>query len=253
MIFYFSATGNSKYVSECIEKQTGEEIISIVDCLKNNKFDFEINENEKLGFVTPVYFWGLPDIVDEFLDKLCIKNYQKNYTFLVITYGTATGEVKHMVKERLYKNNILLDSCFSVQMADTWTPVFNLTNKDKIKKIETKAEIQIKNTCELISQNKVGDYSKRKINPFIADIIYKTYDKVRTTDNFSVDNSCIGCKLCEKKCPVNAIKIINNKPVWIKEKCTLCLGCLHRCPKFSIHYKEKTRNHGQYLNSNTKI
>ena len=50
-----------------------------------------------------------------------------------------------------------------------------------------------------------------------------------------------------------AIEVINNKPVWVKEKCTLCLGCIHRCPKFSIDYKEKTKAHGQYLNPNTKI
>lgn len=37
MIFYFSATGNSKYV--------GEKIISIVDCLKNNNFDFEVDKD----------------------------------------------------------------------------------------------------------------------------------------------------------------------------------------------------------------
>ena len=45
MIFYFSATGNSKYVAEKISGQTGEKIISIVDCLKNNNFDFEVDKD----------------------------------------------------------------------------------------------------------------------------------------------------------------------------------------------------------------
>ena len=45
MIFYFSATGNSKYVAEKIQGQTGEKIISIVDCLKNNNFDFEVDKD----------------------------------------------------------------------------------------------------------------------------------------------------------------------------------------------------------------
>ena len=253
MIFYFSATGNSKYVAEKISGQTGEKIISIVDCLKNNNFDFEVDKDEKVGFITPVYFWGVPDIISDFLDKLQLKNYEENYTFLVITYGTTTGQVKNMVKEKLYKNNILLNSCFSVKMVDTWTPVFDLTNKDKLKKIEAKSEIEIKNVCELIDKNNTGDYSKRKIPQFLVNKFYPTYEKSRTTDNFNVDDSCIGCKLCEKKCPVNAIKIIDDKPVWVKEKCTLCLGCIHRCPKFSIDYKEKTKAHGQYLNPNTKI
>ena len=33
---------------------------------------------------------------------------------------------------------------------------------------------------------------------------------------------------------------------WAKKKCTLCLGCVHRCPKNAIAYTEKTKGHGQY-------
>lgn len=253
MIFYFSATGNSKYVAERIAKETNEKIVSIVECLKDNKFNFEIDKSERIGFITPVYFWGLPTVMCDFLDKLQLKNYTQQYTFLVVTYGTTTGQVKNIVKQKLSKNNILLDACFSIKMADTWTPVFDLSDKQKLKRIEDQSDIQIKDMCKLISQNKIGDYSKRKIPKFMVDIYYPTYEKSRNTKFFSVDDSCIGCKLCEKKCPVNAIEIINNKPVWVKEKCTLCLSCLHRCPNFAIQYKEKTRNHGQYLNPYTKI
>jgi|GEM_PF-4447285 len=40
----------------------------------------------------------------------------------------------------------------------------------------------------------------------------------------------------------------NKKPVRSKEKCTLCLGCLHRCPVFAIQYGKHTKAHGQYVN-----
>ena len=45
--------------------------------------------------------------------------------------------------------------------------------------------------------------------------------------------------------PVHAIQIQDGKPVWVKKQCTMCLGCLHRCPKFSIRYGKSDR-HGQY-------
>ena len=40
MIFYFSATGNSRYVAERIAAATGDETISIPDCCKSDRFSF---------------------------------------------------------------------------------------------------------------------------------------------------------------------------------------------------------------------
>ena len=31
------------------------------------------------------------------------------------------------------------------------------------------------------------------------------------------------------------IEMRDGKPVWVKDKCVTCLGCLHRCPKFAYH------------------
>lgn len=55
------------------------------------------------------------------------------------------------------------------------------------------------------------------------------------------------------KCPVKAIEMKNKKPVWVADKCVMCLGCLHRCPVFAINYGNKTQKHGQYINPNVKV
>ena len=68
MILYFSATGNGKYISEQIAEKTNETCMSIVDCIHEDKDCFS---NEKiLGIVVPTYFWRLPRIVADYLDKL---------------------------------------------------------------------------------------------------------------------------------------------------------------------------------------
>ena len=59
--------------------------------------------------------------------------------------------------------------------------------------------------------------------------------------------------LCQKICPAQAIRLENRKPVWVKEKCILCLGCLHRCPRFAIQYGKHTQAHGQYVNPHVKL
>ncbi len=81
MIFYFSATGNNKYLAERIAAATGDDLISIAECVKSGRY----------GFVTPTYFWGLPSIVCDFLGKLALFFEETPYVYHVLTFGSSTG------------------------------------------------------------------------------------------------------------------------------------------------------------------
>lgn len=48
------------------------------------------------------------------------------------------------------------------------------------------------------------------------------------------ENGCIGCMLCFKTCPENAITMENNLPVINYEKCTGCCKCVEKCPSKCI-------------------
>lgn len=50
---------------------------------------------------------------------------------------------------------------------------------------------------------------------------------------------CIGCKICEKSCPSDAIKVIDNHAVIDYEKCISCGLCADKCPKKLIHKTTK--------------
>jgi ferredoxin len=43
--------------------------------------------------------------------------------------------------------------------------------------------------------------------------------------------SCIGCKLCEKNCPSQAITVTNNVASIDYDKCTSCGTCVAKCPR----------------------
>ena len=61
-----------------------------------------------------------------------------------------------------------------------------------------------------------------------------------------VNEGCIGCGLCAKRCPMAAIEMRDGLPVWTKPECVACLRCLHCCPKFAISHGKHTASHGQY-------
>ena len=45
------------------------------------------------------------------------------------------------------------------------------------------------------------------------------------------DNGCIGCSLCMKNCPKEAITMVNNLAVIDYEKCIGCGICAQKCPR----------------------
>ena len=55
----------------------------------------------------------------------------------------------------------------------------------------------------------------------------------------SCKNGCIGCKICEKKCPEGAVKVENFHASIDYDKCTNCGTCMDACPVKAIHSCEK--------------
>ena len=252
MILYFSATGNSEYVAQRIAAETGDIAVSITDYYKKQIFSFD-EKYKTLGIVSPTYSWGLPVIVTEFLQRLDL-SHKPDYLFFIATYGTTPGQTGRFADNILAPKGLPVSAKFSVKMLDTWTPIFDLSNKEKVQRINDNAELEIDSIIKQIKNFAVGDFMKNKLPYPIAKLGYNIeYDSMRKTKHFSVDDTCIGCGLCAKKCPVQAIEMQNKRPVWSKEKCVMCLGCLHRCPKFAIQYGKNTKRHGQYTNPNVTV
>ena len=62
MIFYFTGTGNSKYIASKIANETGDELISITENIKTGAArSFSVGKD--VVFVLPTYAWRIPRVV----------------------------------------------------------------------------------------------------------------------------------------------------------------------------------------------
>lgn len=96
-IFYFSATGNSLNIARNIADKLGNcELIPIAKAIRNEKIS---TNTSRIGFIFPVFAWGMPRIVEEFVNKLNINN--NAYIFAVASCVAIQGNTLKDLKNTL--------------------------------------------------------------------------------------------------------------------------------------------------------
>lgn len=240
MIYYFSATGNSRHAAKVIAQKLGDTAADIVEVMKSGSFGSA--EDEVTGFVFPVYFWGLPEIIKRFASIPQVRKSLGKYVFAVITCGASTGDADKMLAKSLGRG---LDYSYSLRMPDNYVVMYDPCTKKKAQKYLLHADKELDSVCAELSERKKsrGGSTQGGIK---SAFVYMLYNPFRKTKKFYADENCISCGLCEKLCPDSVIKIEGGKPVWTKTKCQHCTACINRCPKAAIQYGKGTKERRRY-------
>jgi NAD-dependent dihydropyrimidine dehydrogenase PreA subunit/flavodoxin len=241
-VFYFTGTGNSLYVA----KRIGEEIYSIPQMIKEGRYEFE---DEAIGFVYPCYGFGMAKIITNFIKK---SKFKANYFFAIMTYGAMPLSGLKQIEIAGKEAGIEFNYINEILMIDNYLPAFKM--EDQLEKEESK-NIE-KNLNEIVE-----DISKRKNKLISKGIVSNTLSKCANmyavkmsnnygNKNFIVNDNCTSCKVCEKVCPANNIKV-SKKPKFL-HKCETCFACIHHCPQNSIHLKAE-KGTSRFINPNVKL
>lgn len=247
MIFCFSGTGNSFHVAQIIAQANQEQIIMITETEREQRKKYILKDREKVGFVFPIYWWGMPMLVEQFIKDLALINYCENYTYAIATYGLGARNGMVDLEKLLHKKNILLHAKYEVKMVDNYIVGYELASKETQSHILAKAEEKIFHIMESIEREEEMEV-KDLLGYIVKPIVHHLYKITNHRNKFYVTDTCVGCGICQAECPCNTIKLKDKKPTWEKN-CSFCLKCLHHCPKQSIQYGKRTAQRTRYYYS----
>ncbi|MCL2343948.1 MAG: flavodoxin domain-containing protein [Firmicutes bacterium] len=109
-IFYFSATGNSLQIARMVAKNLKNCIVrSMTLSIPEKSFG---GIGEAIGFVFPVFYCGLPRLVERFITNLVIL--PNTYCFALINSGGSPANPSDMLLDILSEKNLCL--AYSVEV-----------------------------------------------------------------------------------------------------------------------------------------
>lgn len=252
MIFYFSGTGNSLYAAKLLGEKLREPLMDIAGICQDNApyFQYTLAENEKLGFVFPIYAWQPPAVVKEFLKKLKLRGSISPYTFGVCTMGGNAGQAMDIFRDWLRKKGLTLHSGYSVEMPDNYVVLFEVEDRDEEAKKLSHADFMLNKIAKAVIRERKNFFPVKrgglaKLKSYVINPIFQTFS--RNTKAFYVTGECIGCGQCKAVCTSGCIHMKDDRPVWDKGRCNMCLACLNRCPKHAVQYGKRTESRGRYV------
>lgn len=250
MIYCFSGTGNSRIVARYLAKHLDD---------RTENIGWETSPvlpscgNETLGLVFPIYAWGLPRVVEHFLERLpeCPAG-DTPYIYSVMTCGDDIGRTDQLLKKILAKKGLTLASAFSIQMRNTYVclPGFNTDSSEIVRTKEERARARMMAVTETIKRRGISmpsDLTPGSM-PFLKTYILRPLFNALLVDErrfHCVARLCTHCGRCRNTCPLDNIAFSEqNMPLWGKH-CTHCLACYHACPPHAIEYGFFTKHKGQ--------
>lgn len=248
MVFYFSGTGNSKYVAEKIGEAIGQEATDVAPYIRSflgNKEEHVFDKEEVYVFVCPSYMSAPARTMTFFIESSAFPKNIKAY--FVVTCAASSGISNRVDMELSAKKGFEYMGTAQVVMPQNYIALFTTKDKEENQKIVDAAQPGIDRIADTIKE--LGRLDNRKINSLeyaatvgVRDLYYKHFMK---TKKFHSTDACIGCGKCVRSCPLGNISIKDGRPSW-GGNCTHCMACINQCPKDAIEYGKGSAGKPRY-------
>ena len=245
IMFYFSGTGNSKYIAELFSQQMNASCHSIEEAI-----DFKqlINSKETIGFCYPIYGSRVPKIMREFV----IENMEYLESKKIIIFCTQwlfSGDGARAFTDIFPPDfiQVIYAEHFLMPNNINNVPLLPAANERKLRKYRLRSKRKMRIVCENIKNKKI---KKRGFNPaskILGLIQGSTMPAIeqKASDKLWIDKDCNNCQKCVHICPMKNFES-QDEQIQTKNNCILCYRCINQCPQKAITIVSKKKIKKQY-------
>lgn len=233
VIFYFSGTGNSKFIAELFAEKMDCQCLNIEE---QKKFAEIIDHTDIIAFCYPIYGSRPPRLMREFVteNKLFL-NGKRLIIFCTQMLGSGDGA--------RCLTDLLSDISYTVIYAEHFLMPNNINNlfflpiasDKKNNDYYSKARKRMEIVCQNIKSGKIvrrGFHTLSKWLGLMQGAFMPALEE-KGKNLVHINENCTQCGICVNACPLGNLKL-SEDGVTAGGNCMMCYRCTNLCPQKAI-------------------
>ncbi len=247
ILYYFTGTGNARAAANWIARISNEKNIPVEICRITPSLQPVISKSENntlIGFCYPTHGFNAPPVVVRFLmrfpkgkNRFFLLNTRAGMKLSKLFLPGLSGLAQLFPALLLLLKGYKIAGLQPMDLPSNWISLHPGLRAEVVASIFRRCEKITERFAEkiLYGKNVYKGLLSLPIDLLISPVSLAYYFLGRfvLAKTFIAGNSCNGCSVCEKECPVHAIEMKNGRPFWTF-KCESCMHCMNRCPKRAI-------------------
>lgn len=230
IIYVFSGTGNTMLVAEEYAASLGPE--THIAAIDSSFMDLPSPDGYQLvGIGYPVHAFNAPEIVERFARELKPSVHHDLFIF------HTGGEGLHFNDTSSVRIRRILRKDFTILSERHYVMPYNMIFRHSdamVKHMVTYMRKLVPLHVSSILEKRTEGMRLMPFSRIVSSVlrIEWLYAKLQGP-TMRVGDSCTGCGLCARRCPMGNITVVNGRPVFGRN-CSLCVRCSFSCPVDAI-------------------
>ena len=195
MVFYFSGTGNDLAAANILK--CCDEVFDIADCLRRGQSSFSPASDEPVIIVAPIFFGGLPTVVEEFLASFRLLTAPAGL-YGVLTYGGGAFDAPLILRDALAPCGAPVTAIYTVVMPANFCVLYPIASDEAIEATLAQSNEELRAIRAAIRDGAPSPKREDLSRPMTGESRKgrAVYDEMRKTSHFHVADSCVHCGVC---------------------------------------------------------